>query len=103
MKSQRDIANDPARPLTIATFFLGPQHCKGPWDSAGATFKYLLRMVTLKIDTISHQKYTNMFALFCCDKLIPLIRRKIDEGMKFPDINKELLPSKEVTTCTRSL
>ena len=43
MKLLHDIAReDPARLLKFAPFFLGPQHAKGLWDGAGATFKYHL-------------------------------------------------------------
>ena len=49
MKGLQEMANeDPARPRTFAPFFLGPQHAKGLWDSAGATFKSTL-------NTVSHE------------------------------------------------
>ena len=49
MKGLYDMANeDPEKPLTFAPFFLGAQHAKGPWDSAGATFKSILNIVSVQ-------------------------------------------------------
>ena len=43
MVGMRDLGiEDKAHPITFLPFFLGPMHAKGPWDPAGATFKYIL-------------------------------------------------------------
>ena len=58
MKGLHKMANaDPEKPLTFAPFFLGPQHAKGPWDSAGATFKSVLNKVSLTYLKYQHVLY----------------------------------------------
>ena len=67
---------------TFLSFFLGPQHAKGPCDPAGATFKYIV-----------NRKVKSFFPKnILYSQVIPEIRQKVDEkGFEFPYVNRDFL------------